>query len=55
MIWRGKIYYKENKKRKGCSSIIMDVLGNFNILPRLSLLWLNYGGRRTLAVGPFLQ
>jgi len=27
MIWRGKIYYKENKKRKGCSSIIMDVLG----------------------------
>lgn len=28
MIWRGKIYYKEAKKRKGCSSIIMDQLGS---------------------------
>jgi len=28
MVWRGKIYYKENKKRKGCSSIIMDQLGS---------------------------
>jgi serine/threonine protein kinase len=38
MIWRGKIYYKENKKRKGCSSIIMDVLG-----PSLSDLFYQQG------------
>jgi hypothetical protein len=44
MIWRGKIYYKENKKRKGCSSIIMDVLG-----PSLSDLFYQQGKRESEA------
>jgi serine/threonine protein kinase len=43
MIWRGKIYYKENKKRKGCSSIIMDHLGY-----SLSDLFYKHGKRFSL-------
>lgn len=27
LLWRGKIFYKDRKKRKGCSSIVMDLLG----------------------------